>query len=762
MPSFIASIKNRIALPHESTHKEVSLSSSAPMTGALPLSSGMNAAVPENKTLRGRLTKMLRSEQAGQRIALPSSERIAKYMCPPGVKETNLRKILPQSQFVEIPLKSVPGNVVWLNWDMLEEIDPSLKSCNRVISADFEKQILHRYCKIKSDEHHSNGSRGYADRYRTYYGPEHGGSGRLAILEGGESLKGVGPTPLAPAKYGDHSDGLAGIEEAVLEASAGEARAHLSKEKNKTTRVLAIIAPQLEWSIPGQEAQPMLIVRVGVNVRPAHFTLGRGFWPNGSDLKKLEDASEKMFVEGRSALAPEILLRQHARTAANLSRWRIEHGSINESNLTLDGSSLDYGTFTTQPYSAPLHALKASVMAGGAWMEPMMTNAQIFGAEHKMPPAVMAPLLNANTAWQKIYKEENNVETLSSLGLPREAVHGLMERRPAEAALLAKHVRFLGRLFYNNHSSDSRDNWDEASTSSVVDKHSFLARLPDIFFDRHSGKSKTVTDENLTKELDVLPQSFAMGLDHWRSRLAINKYAVDSAEVGLQRMKPSLGVIAAFYPELILNVAEHGLQQGMWDSLTDCLNNVAARAKRENMPLESLFAPVLRGKVKTAINSYEDNIDKSDSGRDRDVSKNALFSCIANIIDETISDSKRRVDDSLFNSPAEKGELPGTYYLQKQKINGILYYLEAHVNGSRHLCVESGAPRSDRTSTLQKGNRNTQLFKYAVKPYDYETLDGEFIIGQQTINLKDQAVKYSYCVPNKHELNQIILKHGLS
>ncbi|MES2740918.1 MAG: hypothetical protein V4754_08185 [Pseudomonadota bacterium] len=718
------------------------------------------AMPPGGKALRGKLIKAMSSQAPEKRALLPTSDKIARYMCPAGVKETNLRNILPASQFVDVPLKSVPGTVVWVNWDMLEDIDPALKACQRTMSPDFEKQLLTRYCKLKSDEGEASSETGYADRYRSYFGTERGGSGRLCMLDSGESLKGVGVTPLAPQQGMGHSDGCAGIEEAVVEAVGGEARAHLSKDKNKTTRILAIISPQMQWDRPGREAQPMLIVRVGVNARPAHFTEGGGLWPKGADIGKLHLAGEKMFDAGKAGLSEASLLRQHASTAANLSRWRILHGSVNESNLGLEGSSLDFGTFGTQPHTAPLFALPASSIQMAAMIDPHMANTQLFGAEHKMPPAVMAPLLNGSEQWPAMYKRENNIETLSSLGLPTEVVEHLLHHQPQEAASLAKHIRYLGRLFYENHSSDSRADWDEAAGASVADQHGLLPKLPGIFFDLATGQARHGTADDVAAALTILPQSEGASRGSWRGNLALNKYAVEDADEAMFRFRRDLKPIATLYPKLLASAAETGIRSGRWEDMADCLDNICARASRENLPIEALYPPVLRGNVKTAIADYNEARAASMDPATEASDKQALFARVADMIDGAKSSAKRRVDDLLFNSSVEKDARPGVYQLQKQTINGIGYHLEAHASGERYVCLTIPAGRLH--SDAARDGNSSVLVKYPVKPYQYTTLDTELTIDGQPLRLQDEAVHYTYAVPNKHELKQILDNNKLA
>ncbi|NJM31895.1 MAG: hypothetical protein HC848_02095 [Limnobacter sp.] len=343
-----------------------------------------------------------------------------------------------------------------------------------------------------------------------FFGTEKSGSGRLCVLDSGESLKGIGRTPLAPLTSVGHWDGCAGIEEAVLEVNAGEALNHLLPEKNRTTRVLAIIAPKIEWNVPWRETNPMIIVRVGVNLRPAHFLLGQGVWAKGIDNKKMKKAADRVFDKGSAVLNSDTLLRAHAQTAAALTRWRILHGSVNESNMAFDGGTLDFGTFTAQPHTAPMYSLKSSVLS---WLSNdneclEVVNMALFGAEHKANRDILAELFPGDPGlqarWKKTYTEEKNRQTLASLGIPEEDVAMLLQDYPQQTASLGKHLRFLDRLFYRNHSTDTRNHWDEAAGASFVDRYALMAEMPKIFFDRSTGAAQQVTGETLMDHLEVL------------------------------------------------------------------------------------------------------------------------------------------------------------------------------------------------------------------------------------------------------------------
>lgn len=705
-------------------------------------------------------------------MSLPSSEQIGAHLLPPGVKTVNLLKILPPRQFADVPLKSVHGHVAWVNWNLLEEMDPAWASYRRHLPEQLEKEILQRYCKIAVENPEKGDTLGHADRYRGFFGDDMGGSGRACTLDSGENLKGLGrSTPVAPPSFdGSHSDGCIGMEEAVIEAVAGEALAHLLEQPTRSTRVLAIIAAETEWGVPDREAQPMLIVRVGAHVRPSHFTSGMGLRFSGIDSKKLKRSSQKLFEAGHAALHSEAVVRQQAQSAAALRRWRIEHGSINESNLVLDGGLLDYGTFTAQPHTAPVYTLKSENVRLVVDTDPDMANSCFYGAEHKMFASVFSALrgmkdqtqLSENAArWKKIYKQEDNVQTLSSLGWPSDMVAELLIQEPDNAAKLAKHIRLLGRLFYENHSADSRTKWKEATQASLMDKHRLLADLPRLFFDANSGEPLAVTKDQLAQALPLLPQSPSARAEPWRKSLGLQKYAVKNRAEGMKRIDASLETICALYPELLLRAAKRGVQSRRWDSIADCLDNVAARARLENMPLQSLYAPNLRNPVKRAIISYNVKHAQNPMRTEGETTeaKKSLFAEIADLIDGAISGSKRRVDALLFDTPVEPGPTEASHILQRQQIGGITYYLEAHRSGERFLCIEIPGAVARRTGADEVDNGHAHTIRQPVKPYECATFEGPWVVEGKELDLKDPVRQYTYAVPGRHELEKIVAAH---
>lgn len=673
----------------------------------------------------------------------------------PGAKEANPLNILPASQFVETPLKKINGEIVWMNWDLLEQIAPETRLNNRTMSPELRQSILDRYCKVVDDEEDANEAveKGYADKYRTLGSNDEEGSGRACHLATGENIKGVGRTKSAPRGVASHSDGCVGFEEAVIEAAAGEACAHLFD--NKTTRVLAIIAPDKQWyKHPDQEAHPLLIIRIGNHIRPAHFVHGSGMRPTSADNRKLRNVMEKMFGETDSAAMEKRLAEGHASIAAKMRRWRLLHGSPGESNMGLGGSALDFGTVTAQPRTAPIFSLNNRNMYYAANMDIEYTNTHSFGAEHKAHQLIALNSLaegEENAYWSGAFRKSKDTETFSALGLPENMSSSLVQQLPEETHTLAKHIRLLGRLFYQNMSADTRENWDEATRASFVDMHALLTKLPAMFFDQVTGEVKDVNKETILKALNINPPKDGNLplFEDWRMNAPLKKYAVKDENEGIKRIKRSIERIQSLYPLVMQCAAEDGIQKGRWKNFNEFFCCVTARAEFENAPLEPLYSPVIRGKVRDAIKRYEE--EKSDTAR------KALFEEMSGIIDQTVSGTKRRVDDLLYNSPVEQGDEPGSYRLQMQKIDDVLYYVEARKNGERNICMELPSDLLDDRQEQAKGK--VLLIKQAAKPYQYGKMADKVDIDGVSIMPGTGNRQYTYAIPDDSELDEIIRRH---
>ncbi|MDH0863931.1 protein adenylyltransferase SelO family protein [Mitsuaria sp. GD03876] len=205
----------------------------------------------------------------------------------------------------------------------------------------------------------------FADKYGGRGVGANGGSGRSA-LDGPFQVKGIGRTPLiGESSDPDFAHGGLTLSEAVREAVWSEVYA--AALPWGSVRSLAIVATGtttfLESSRSTRSATRALLLRERA-VRPAHFMRAPNFFPPGAGLRThLEDVartrdSVRALVEclhGESPGRPsaprlvDVLLDTVHRFAAQIAAARakrIPHGSLNCSNIAMDGRLIDFGTAT--------------------------------------------------------------------------------------------------------------------------------------------------------------------------------------------------------------------------------------------------------------------------------------------------------------------------------------------------------------------------------------------------------------------------------
>lgn len=205
-----------------------------------------------------------------------------------------------------------------------------------------------------------------ADRYGGPSGSTHGGSGRCALRDG-YLIKGVGRTPLvAPSADYWHGNGFLPLSEAIHEAIGAEICQ--AEGPNGAVPIVAIIATGARChgpdGAPGEER--------ALSVRPAFVRLahlqrsiffGDAGWSGAAqtlDARRTGDALRAVWgsPERRADVPVE------ATSAADtLRRWAVQFAfsrahrlwpsTFSSSNFTLDGASLDHGSFkATQDWTS--------------------------------------------------------------------------------------------------------------------------------------------------------------------------------------------------------------------------------------------------------------------------------------------------------------------------------------------------------------------------------------------------------------------------
>ena len=219
-----------------------------------------------------------------------------------------------------------------------------------------------------------------AERYGGRGTAFHGGGARCG-RDGGYQIKGIGRNPLlgtgfAPGESGFwHSHGGVTLADAIAEAAWGETLHHALPFG--ATRVHCVIATNTQCWQPTSEGRKStvprgLVVREAV-LRPAHFERAVYFNPAGDfpychDTERVRAAIRvlpQVLSLSQGSLDPiprsrEVALmtgltelaRRFAAQCATAKALRLMHGTLNASNIALDGRWLDYGTVSALPNHA--------------------------------------------------------------------------------------------------------------------------------------------------------------------------------------------------------------------------------------------------------------------------------------------------------------------------------------------------------------------------------------------------------------------------
>ncbi|HEX2122499.1 MAG TPA: hypothetical protein VHL59_12730, partial [Thermoanaerobaculia bacterium] len=281
--------------------------------------------------------------------------------------------ILGPDGFAELTAVRVPGRVVWLNIEVAREMGFPVPA-GKARSPELEAQLVALFSMRALRKGEALDGREPVPVYADQYGGSDihpcRGAGRSGfIAQGNCYLKGIGHTPLYRKAASDdfqHTHGGFSLRESMFEAMFGEVNAHLLT--HGSARILAIV-DQGELTIhpDGMQEARAIAVRVGPQLRPAHV-FARALQDRAARLERflaMTRATGQLAMHqtrsGKSIpdLAATMLriIDDHARTAAELFRWRMLHGAISMSNMEMSGAMLDTTTQSAQPRTAPLKIL---------------------------------------------------------------------------------------------------------------------------------------------------------------------------------------------------------------------------------------------------------------------------------------------------------------------------------------------------------------------------------------------------------------------
>ncbi|WP_431100766.1 hypothetical protein [Roseateles noduli] len=263
---------------------------------------------------------------------------------------------LPRSSFVPFPVTRIAApRLLWTNPSIVQEwVQPTTFWC-----------VPH-----PGDDPSAFGAEQrpmFADRYGGKGVGANGGSGRSAV-DASLQVKGVGRTPLVgQSSDPEYSHGGMTLSEAVREAIWSEIYAGTTPFGS--VKSLAIVATgtktYLESDRRSKSATRVLLLRERA-IRPAHFMRAPNFSPEPEpglhqaradvvrtrdSVRALVECVDKLRLESCTATTlMDVLLDAVLRFAAQIAATRakrIPHGSLNCSNIAMDGRLIDFGTATS-------------------------------------------------------------------------------------------------------------------------------------------------------------------------------------------------------------------------------------------------------------------------------------------------------------------------------------------------------------------------------------------------------------------------------
>lgn len=566
--------------------------------------------------------------------------------------------MLGPDSLAEFAAVTVPGKVIWCNFELARELGFRVPRSNRP-TPRFHHQLL-SLLSLRSAVHESEvlvhaPISMYADRYGgDGLGPGLG-AGRAGFLtKGNLYVKGVGFTPLFRHNNPNdfvHSHGGVHFEDCLTEAVFGEVNQNLFTQGS--SRILAIIDQGRYVTEPsGRKRHIALAVRAGSQLRPGHLLHrpGRPSQPLVDKFVTMTRATGQLVARTNELTGEEIpdvaatmlqIIDDHAQTGADGIRWRMIHGAISASNIEMSGAMLDLPTQSSQPRTAPVWTLDYAH--------------SVFGEEHKerafqllpmyqkllrrTPPAVR---LKFNMKWINIphemdraYGEHLKTRLLSATGLKTEVAEQLRREHPDLTEGFAELILKMSRLRNPGSVSLSRA---LVETVSVLDVFHLLARFPARYFGNPIGQ-------------------------HGRAILGFLKPVYRGNRLHLAKKKATVAAFvkefAGLYRELMTAAVIYASKY--YGSVPKMQTSIIARAAFENKPLDSLFYFSLYQRMNEAIAGYKATGDAE---------------TVSKAIDRAIVTSFRSIDALLVQGDVERLK-EGGVGLQKRTIAGVDYSVRA-------------------------------------------------------------------------------------
>ncbi|MFC4159180.1 hypothetical protein [Chitinimonas lacunae] len=353
-----------------------------------------------------------------------------------------MKDLLPDSSFVPFyPQALAQPVVVWRN----ERLSPAVDL------------LQHAYCLPMEGEAASIYD---STRSKCYWGERYGGEGLGSNgggvrcgLDGTVQVKGVGRNPLAGTRTGFwNTYGGAALEAGLREAIWGEV-CHLALPHGGT-RVHGLIATGTDIPYKGNEgerrARRVLIVREA-SLRPAHYMRAVHFAPSEEVRRDYPDEISRtrsaIGLLGRGFAAAlgepvpdaadaatlnhclETLCRRLAAQMAAAAAKRIVHGSLNASNICLDGGWIDYDKMSTvSDYGKMLTGVQQPLLwSRHGWLAHMLAEWRFFLGKY-LPRPIAADLISheqLDECYHRELERRHRIEFLKLSGIPEAALQQL-------------------------------------------------------------------------------------------------------------------------------------------------------------------------------------------------------------------------------------------------------------------------------------------------------------------------------------------------
>lgn len=592
------------------------------------------------------------------------------------LRRSKILDILGPDCFAEFTAVRTPATVLWCNFELARELGFEVPQANRM-TPQFHEQLVaalsYRVLPPGEDLKDRQTILLYADRYGgTGLGPALG-AGRAGFLpDGNLYLKGVGLTPLFRHDDPDdfpHSHGGVQLNDCLAEAVFGEVNQHLLTQGS--TRILAILDQHQVVVYPNGYTVPIaLVVRSGTQLRPGHL-LSRQVRRTCSLLEIFQRMTKAtgQLVTRRSGPSPvktpdikstmRRIVDDHARTSAELFRWRMIHGAVTSSNLEMSGAMLDLTSQTAQPRTAPVCFLHEDLSTFGyEHIERATEIDKAYRALVRSIPVEQRCLLNARTfnliaEMREAYRQHLQIQILCATGLKREmAAHVQTEHRD----LAHRFTLTLTKMCKLSNPGSVEMGRAVVENVSVLDVFNLLRTFPVTHFANPEARH--------AREIRAALKPIFTG----------NKGHVKKMRAAVRELIKEFGDV---YRELM-----NACQVRAKDHYADVARMVASitsRAAFENEPL-NLYRTKLYGEFDDAIQAYQSN------GRSES---------IWTAIEHRLSASLRKVD-ALLTQGTSRRLSGGGFELEMRSIAGVNYSLKAWNNRrqTRRLQVSLPIQRS--------------------------------------------------------------------